>query len=432
MGTRSDVRWLVGGVVVAAVGLWAAAAQACMDYRVPPTGVLAEVVASDAAVAKAATAELRAQGPAGLERLMRAYARELRRHTDPRLASLAIVTSPKDLDPAHAAREATFQRLLVALDSVAAQKDAAFSGLYWYTDFEKAKQAAREAGKPILSLRLLGRLDEEYSCANSRYFRTVLYANAEVSTALRERFVLHWQSVRPVPKVTVDMGDGRVIQRTVTGNSVHYVLDADGRPVDAVPGLYGPKTFLRVLDEAERAVRALASVAGDQAKQSYLAEWHAAHRAETAGRLEADLREAGLSSAPAGDDAAWAKLASLPRHRVEARLDASSTALVRGKNPDAVEAGRLAVSKAVVEDPLARMLRNFQRTVALDTVRNEYELHQRVRGWFTQRLPETLAADVAPLNEKVYAELFLTPTSDPWLGLAPAHAYSALAGNGVN
>ena len=35
---------------------------------------------------------------------------------------------------------------------------------------------------------MLGRLDEELSCANSRYFRTTLYTNAEVSALLRERF----------------------------------------------------------------------------------------------------------------------------------------------------------------------------------------------------------------------------------------------------
>jgi hypothetical protein len=35
------------------------------------------------------------------------------------------------------------------------------------------------------------------------------------------------------------------------------------------------------------------------------------------------------------------------------------------------------------------------------------------------------------LNERVYAELFLTPSSDPWLGLAPRDAYSALDGDGI-
>src|SRR6266571_6534884 len=116
---------------------------------------------------------------------------------------------------------------------------------------EQAKAAAQASGKPILSLRLLGQLDEEYSCANSRFFRTTLYANTEVSSYLRDHFILHWQSVRPIPRITVDFGDGRKIERTITGNSIHYVLDAKGRVVDGLPGLYGPKAFLAGLKKAE-------------------------------------------------------------------------------------------------------------------------------------------------------------------------------------
>jgi len=61
----------------------------------------------------------------------------------------------------------------------------------------------------FLSLRLLGRLDEDLSCANSRFFRISLYLNTEVSKLLRDRFILYWQSVRPAPRVTIDFGGGR-------------------------------------------------------------------------------------------------------------------------------------------------------------------------------------------------------------------------------
>src|SRR5215204_5481362 len=53
------------------------------------------------------------------------------------------------------------------LDKVCGVRDCADIRLFWYTDLEAAKAAARATGKPILSLRLLGRLDEEFSCANS-------------------------------------------------------------------------------------------------------------------------------------------------------------------------------------------------------------------------------------------------------------------------
>ena len=46
-----------------------------------------------------------------------------------------------------------------------------------------------------------------------------------------------------MPIITIDMGDGREMVRTITGNSIHYVLDAKGRVVDGIPGLYGATRF---------------------------------------------------------------------------------------------------------------------------------------------------------------------------------------------
>src|ERR1043165_141800 len=124
-----------------------------------------------------------------------------------------------------------------ALDAICAQKDAHTCQLYWFTDLAAASAEARRTRRPILSLRLLGRLDEELSCANSRFFRKLLYPDPQINQALRRDFVLHWQSLRPVPRVTIDFGDDRRVERTLTGNSVHVVLDGRGRAVDALPGL---------------------------------------------------------------------------------------------------------------------------------------------------------------------------------------------------
>lgn len=52
------------------------------------------------------------------------------------------------------------------------------------------------------------------------------------------------------PRDGLTFGDGRRFKRTVAGNSLHYVLDVEGRPIDALPGLYAPKTFVRELEGA--------------------------------------------------------------------------------------------------------------------------------------------------------------------------------------
>ena len=89
----------------------------------------------------------------------------------------------------------------------------------------------------------MGKLTDEFSCANSRFFRTILYSNAAVSKTLREQFILVWCSERPVPVVTIDYGDGRSLKRTLTGNSIHYILDSNGAIIDALPGIFGPASL---------------------------------------------------------------------------------------------------------------------------------------------------------------------------------------------
>ena len=54
--------------------------------------------------------------------------------------------------------------------------------------------------------------------------------------------------------ITIDFGNGHKLVQTITGNSIHYVLDADGRAVDALPGLYNARTFIAELQGAADAV----------------------------------------------------------------------------------------------------------------------------------------------------------------------------------
>ena len=387
----------------------------------------------------AALEELRSRGPAGLQILMTQYANEINRH----------IANPTTNDE-------RWQRIANALDTVAQQKNSYIAGLYWYTDLDSARKASAASGKPILSLRLLGKLTDEFSCANSRFFRTVLYPNAEVSSFLRERFILHWQSVRPVPVVTIDFGDGRKLERTLTGNSIHYILDSQARPIDALPGLYGPQAFLRGLSNAEALFKSLTGK-NQQERDLLLRGYYGLQHNRIAAAWTIDTGKIG-GKAPEGfviakganrdalmiaplamtkavtetsvlrgmdaatdalgkitDEAAWKKIAQL--HSSDAVLDSRSIALIKRQNP------------ALSEDELSRLLIKFQELVALDTVRNEYLMHTKLYVWLMR---DPVRDDVQKLNEKVYASLFLTPGSDPWLGLFSKDLYTALDNGGVN
>lgn len=415
-----------------------------------PETLALKAVSENSNEAAPAIAELRALGPAGLNTLFQTYAREI----NEQVANPLLAATPE------------WQRLSAALDAVSQQKDSYLSGLYWYTDFAQAKTAARDAGKPILSLRLLGKLNEEYSCANSRFFRTILYSNAAVSKMLREDFILYWQSERPVPRVTIDFGDGRKLERTLTGNSVHYILDSDGRVIDALPGLYGPGAFMRSLRQVEEASKkptqrnndksVMASLPYPRARLNAVNVAWFADIEKTGGEIpvglfmlqqdregtpiavqaarfamtkivtEANLLRA-VIEAPAAletitDQNTWNKIAEL--HMADAQLDARSIALIQRQTQKALSANGSDKNR---DKTFTALLQRLQQNIALDTVRNEYLLHTKIYGWFLT----DQSRDANKLNKKVYAELFLTPASDPWLGLFSPEVYTALEGGGI-
>lgn len=400
-----------------------------------------KAVSENVAESAAAIEELRNLGPAGLNELMTRYAVQIKKHIDdPTLKS-----------------DAEWQRITKALDTVSGQKNSYLSGLYWYTDLKEARRAAKESGKPILSLHLLGKLTDELSCANSRFFRTVLYANPAVASVLRDRFVLHWHSVRPAPVVTIDFGDGRKLERTITGNSIHYVLDPAGHLIEALPGLYGPQAFLHGLANAEDFLKSLAGKKDQERnllrqayyinRNNHITNAWLKDTAKTGGKLPQGvivekgpngefaaitiatlavtkaatetsiLRAINSTSEALGrltDEAQWLKIAQL--HASDAILDNRSIALIKRQNPE------------LSDKEFVTMLQNFQKLIALDTVRNEYLLHTKLYDWLYRDPSRT---DLEKFNEKVYAELFLTPRSDRWLGLLPKDVYFALDNGGV-
>lgn len=429
--------------VVAALALLAACGSASdgtplHDARGPrgdaETGLDAlalRAVDVDPAVSGPAIAALREAGPPGLATLLEVHAESVRR-----LREVPLEASDEAL--AALRSDASLARVRAALDAVAAQRDAFASGLYWYTDLDAARAEAARSGRPILSLRLLGRLDEEASCANSRFFRWLLYPDASVQRVLAG-YVLHWSSERPAPRITIDMGDGRTIERTITGNSVHYVLDASGRVIDAIAGLHAAPDFVARLDAA----RALAQRCGvREADRTCVAREHSARLAST--------RAAWLGLAAAG----------APPWETLVRADVPAPAM-----PDAALAMPITVGKAAIEMPMLQLVApqpiatasspipwdRIARSVAIgaidevvttpsralarlktghaddvglasatyarvieDTVRNRFTLDRRLSAWLAAvELPNELA----PFNARVYDELFLTPARDPWLGL---------------
>lgn len=76
----------------------------------------------------------------------------------------------------------------------------------------------------------------------------------------------------------------------------------------------------------------------------------------------------------------------------------------------------------VSDAAFSRMLASFERTLAEDTRRNA-EMRKTILPWLDG------APSPAALTERIYRDAFLTPRSDPWLGLIPADTYAAIEGD---
>jgi hypothetical protein len=358
----------------------------------------------------------REEGPLAVDRLMTQRAELLAKHGD---ASQI---------PDEAAAE--LAALNDTIDRVARAKYSHLSGLYWYTDEDAAYAAAKAQKRPILTLRLLGNLDEEYSCANSRYFRQLLYTHEGIRKLLHDRFVLHWKSVRPVPLITVDLQNGMKLQRTITGNSIHYVVLPEGIIVDLFPGLYSPDRFLKGLATAER----VAQDAMRTPKPQTVIDKHIAServRIERAWEVDVKKYEAiikkheailaaqkSLSSQPnVGDTPTprpdfWESIGSFHNDSIE--FGDTTEELIKAEHQQISKAKAAAFPnrrqiKGLGEAEMLQFIFNcLRRDLAIDTLQNEYCIRYE--------LLEIMAkfAQVEEVNQFTYRNMFNCSPDNPW------------------
>jgi hypothetical protein len=70
----------------------------------------------------------------------------------------------------------------------------------------------------------------------------------------------------------------------------------------------------------------------------------------------------------------------------------------------------------------ARLVSSFEWTLAVDTAQNA-----RMRATILPWLSDSLS--LPALTDRIYREAFLTPSSDPWLGLVRPDTYAAIEGD---
>jgi hypothetical protein len=167
--------------------------------------------------------------------------------------------------------------------------------VHWHKDMAAATEAAKKSGKPILFFAMLGNLDDKFCWTNARLARAVLFSDQKIANYIDEQFEPAWQALRPVPKVSIDFGNGQVINRTLHGNIATFVCAPDGTVVDVIAGMNSSVKYLHELHVMNDVV---ANLPADQnARRKYLRDYYQRQTAaENAALQEMPIRAARMSA----------------------------------------------------------------------------------------------------------------------------------------
>jgi hypothetical protein len=100
-----------------------------------------------------------------------------------------------------------------------------------------------------------------------------LFSRDDVCQFINANYEPVWVTVRPVPIVRIDFGDGRVLTRTLHGNILSAVCSADGTLLDALPGIYTPEVYIDRLNQLRLLALQVRQVPQQQ-RPSYLTAYH--------------------------------------------------------------------------------------------------------------------------------------------------------------
>ena len=186
----------------------------------------------------------------------------------------------------------------------------------------------------------------------------MLFSNQEIADFINENFEPAWESVRPVPRITIDFGNGTVVNRTLHGNVSTYICNANQIVQDVLPGVYSKAAYLQQLKE--------------------ISERWQAKRAGGPVSLKRDL--------------------------------ASSS---KSKTKKSLKVERTAPS---LELRASRALQKLSENLELDTLYNEKERRDKIEDYLTLHPQST----PSQMKSWLYREVLHADLDDPYLGLRNA------------
>lgn len=249
----------------------------------------------------------------------------------------------------------------------------------------------------------------------------MLFSNDEVAKFMNDHFVCAWESVRPVPRVEIDFGDGHKMTRTLNGNVITFLCTPDGKAFDVLPGLYDPKGYVAGLKRARELYETLGT--GDR-----IAAYHTLAAAgveriaiSRRGEVTEDIGEMRYASKAAVEEPIKVLIAGKldtaeARFAMERCGNREPEGLVAANRVDLAPDELVVASKTRVEHPIKAAI-GWQPAasslLAMDTQINERLRAEQVHAMLaTAPLPTP-----ADLSTRIYKEVLHVDVADPHLGL---------------
>jgi hypothetical protein len=222
----------------------------------------------------------------------------------------------------------------------------------------------------------------------------VLFSDAKVSAYINQHFEPTWKSVRDVPIVTINFGNGKVVTRTLHGNVATYVTAANGDVLDILPGIYDPKTYIERMSELETLHKYV--LQGDRKTQFDIYHQIQANKL-AAGKPRGEFERLGGFASITGVEIPTT-IVLRPHARIKSRA-----AIANGRQPEGL-------SDNVPTNPAD--LPNW-KALATDTEINEGERRQKIHA----HLAKQGLVKPAAVTKWLYREVLHADLDDPYLGL---------------
>jgi hypothetical protein len=222
-----------------------------------------------------------------------------------------------------------------------------------------------------------------------------LFSRDDVAAFVNRYFEPVWESVRAVPIVRIDFGDGKVLTRTLHGNIATYVCNADGQVLDLLAGIYTPTVYLTRLQQ----FRLLANYVDQQGPDKRAERLHDYHK----GQLTAMAKNE--------QPAVLVNVADMAKARIEGGIKA---VLVPGDRALAV-AARYAARAEPVGKPKLDSADDLATWTALvkDTEANESVRRKQVH----ELLASVSLVKPSAVTKRIYKDILHADLDDPYLGL---------------